>query len=86
MAGSKQQAAGPVEAAGPVGEVTAVRYVGPGYLLGVPARDLTADEWGALTDVQRSAAGWSGIYEFVAAEQVLGVPNVAEENGEESVE
>lgn len=75
MAGSKLQAAGPVESAGPVGEVAAVRYVGPGYLLGVPARDLTVDEWGALTDVQRSAVGWSGIYVIVA-----------EENGEESAE
>lgn len=74
MAKSTQQAAaGPVEAAGPVGEVTAVRYVGPGYLLGVPARDLSVGEWDALTDVQRSAVGWSGIYVIVA-----------EENGEES--
>lgn len=77
MAGSKQQAAGPV------GEVTAVRYVGPGYLLGVPARDLSVGEWDALTDVQRSAVGWSGIYEVVA-EPVLGDFVVAEESGEES--
>lgn len=83
MAGSEQQA-GPVESAGPVGEVTVVRYVGPGYLLGVPARDLSVGEWDALTDVQRSAVGWSGIYEVVATELVLGVPNVAEESGEES--
>ena len=78
MAGSKQQAAGPV------GEVTAVRYVGPGYLLGVPARDLSVGEWDALSDVQRSAVGWSGIYEVVAAEADLGAPVVAEESGEES--
>jgi hypothetical protein len=79
-----------------VGEVTAVRYVGPGYLLGVPARDLSVGEWDALTDVQRSAVRWSGIYEVVVAELGLGDPNVAElglgdpnvaeESGEESAE
>lgn len=84
MAKSTQQAAAPVETAGPVGQVTAVRYVGPGYLLGVPARDLSVGEWDALSDVQRSAVGWSGIYEVVAAEAVLGAPVVAEESGEES--
>jgi len=86
MAGSKQQATVPVEPAGPVGEVTAVRYVGPGYLLGVPARDLTVGDWDALTNVQRSAVRWSGIYEVVVAELRLGDPVVAEESGEESAE
>ncbi len=85
MAKSTQQAAaGPVEAAGPVGQVMVARYVGPGYLLGVPARNLSVGDWDALTDVQRSAVGWSGIYEVVAAELGLGDPVVAEESGEES--
>jgi len=44
--------------------VTVVRFRGGGFLLGVPARDLTAAEWAALTDEQRSAAGWSGLYEL----------------------
>lgn len=44
--------------------VTVVRFRGGGFLLGVPARDLTAAEWAALTDEQRSAAGWSGLYDF----------------------
>jgi hypothetical protein len=43
--------------------VTAVRYVGYGsFLLGVPARDLTAREWAALTDTQRQSAVGSGLY------------------------
>ena len=34
-----------------------MRYVGDGaFVNGVPARDLSADEWGALTDEQREAA------------------------------
>lgn len=83
MAKSMQQA-GPIETAGPVGQVMVARYVGPGYLLGVPARNLSVGDWDVLTDVQRSAVGWSGIYEVMAAEPVLGDPVVAEESGEES--
>ena len=34
-----------------------MRYVGEGeFVIGVPARDLSADEWSALTDDQREAA------------------------------
>lgn len=43
--------------------VTVVRYVGDGsFLLSVPARDLTAEEWAALTDEQRSAVLYAGLY------------------------
>ena len=34
-----------------------MRYIGNGqFVIGVPARDLGADEWSGLTDEQREAA------------------------------
>lgn len=39
------------------------RGEGGAYVLGVPARDLTADEWDALTDDERDRAERSGYYE-----------------------
>lgn len=43
--------------------VTTVRYVGDGsFLLSVPARDLDAAEWAALTAEQRSAVLDAGLY------------------------
>ena len=42
---------------------TAVRYVGDGsFLLGVPARDLTAEEWAALSAEQQAAVLYAGVY------------------------
>lgn len=44
-------------------EIAAVRYMAPGtFVLGVPARDLSAEEWIALTDEQRAAAIGAGAY------------------------
>lgn len=40
------------------------KYVGNGdYLFGVPARDLTKDEFDALNDEQKDAVKKSGVYE-----------------------
>lgn len=39
------------------------RYVGGGaWLHGIPARDLTAEEWEALSQEQRDAATARGLY------------------------
>ncbi len=46
-------------------DIVQVRYVGPGFVLGVPARDLSADEWVALTDGQRDAALHSKVSEIM---------------------
>ena len=46
-------------------DIVQVRYVGPGFVLGVPARDLSADEWVALTDSQRDAALHSKVFEIM---------------------
>jgi len=46
-------------------DIVQVRYVGPGFVLGVPARDLSADEWVALTDGQRDAALHSKVFEIM---------------------
>lgn len=37
-------------------EIAGAQYVGPGFVFGVPARDLSAEEWIGLTDEQRTAA------------------------------
>lgn len=37
-------------------EIAGARYVGPGFVFGVPARDLSAEEWIGLSDEQRAAA------------------------------
>lgn len=43
--------------------VTAVRYVGDGsFLLGVPARDLTAEEWAALGPAGQATLLYAGLY------------------------
>jgi hypothetical protein len=41
------------------------RYTGDGttFLEGVPARDLTAQDWALLDDVQRAAVAASDLYE-----------------------
>lgn len=44
-------------------EPTGVRYIGAGdYLPGVPARDLTADEWAALGADTQALALSLGLY------------------------
>lgn len=47
---------------------TAHRYIGEGgaHFIGIPARDLTADEFDALDEQQRAAVTGGGIYEPVA--------------------
>ena len=74
--GSVEGAEGSVEGVEPVAtprarlgarrkDIVQVRYVGPGFLLGVPARDLSVDEWVALTDSQRDAALHSKVFEIM---------------------
>lgn len=40
-----------------------------GFIQGVPARDLTQDEWDALEDWQRQAALKSGLYMIVTKKE-----------------
>jgi hypothetical protein len=44
--------------------ITIIRYTGDGtnYLEGVPIRDLTLDEWLALSDATRALALATGLY------------------------
>lgn len=46
-----------------------VRYVGDGsaWVNGVPARDLTHEEWTALTDEQRKTCLSTNLYEVTGA-------------------
>jgi hypothetical protein len=37
-------------------------FSGGGFFPGIPARDLTPEEWAALTDKQRAALTASGLY------------------------
>ena len=47
---------------------SAMRYIGDGaFCIGVPARDLTADEWAALTPDQREQA--ASLYEPVVTNE-----------------
>ena len=40
-----------------------VRYIGQGqFLMGTPARDMSAEEWQALTAERRAIAESSGLY------------------------
>lgn len=41
-----------------------VKYIGSGYLIGIPARDLTDIEWGRLSDEQKKIALASGLYKL----------------------
>ncbi len=38
------------------------QYVGPGFLPGIPARDLTSEDWDHMDEAQRSAVRMSGLY------------------------
>jgi hypothetical protein len=52
---------------------TVYRYVGPGYLMGVPARDLTASDLLEVREregVTRAVIEASGIYEPISAAEV----------------
>jgi len=48
------------------------------FINGIPARDLTTDEWAALSEAQRTHAAASGLYDVPAAtpqpEQELPAP------------
>lgn len=50
-----------------------MQYIGDGsaWVDGIPARDLTNDEWAALTDDQRLHAVASGLYESEAVEAAI---------------
>ena len=46
-----------------------VKYIKPdAFLVGVPARDLTPEDWDVMSDEQRAACIDSGAYELVTAE------------------
>jgi len=41
------------------------KYIGNGsHLLGIPARDLSEDDWKSLSDAQKKAVKESGLYEL----------------------
>jgi hypothetical protein len=39
-----------------------VKFLGGGYFIGIPARDLTEDEWNAIPKDEQKAILKSGIY------------------------
>ena len=43
--------------------MSAMEYIGPGYISGIPARDLTAAEFKALTAAQQEIVKTCGLYE-----------------------
>lgn len=47
-------------------------FNGGGHFSGIPARNLTPDEWAALTDDQRAALTASGLYTEAAATESAG--------------
>lgn len=61
----------PAQAAPPEPEPIFVRYIGDGahYLAGIPARDMTRAEWGALGELEQKRAldVKPALYEFVEA-------------------
>ena len=59
---------------GPIEPHTVYRYVGPGYLMAVPARNLTAADLLEVREregVTRAVIEASGIYEPISAAEVL---------------
>lgn len=42
-----------------------VKYVGEGFLSGIPARDLSEEEWAALSKEEQKLAISSGLYEVI---------------------
>jgi hypothetical protein len=51
--------------------ITAYTYIGKGeHHYGIPARDLTAEEFGALSVDQRAAVTEGGLYQAVGEAQV----------------
>ena len=58
-----------------------VRYVGKGhYFQGVPARDLTDEEWDALPKRRQERLLASGLYEKVRTRRVIPVEEVDDGN------
>lgn len=41
------------------------------YIIGIPARDLSAEDWAELTDEQRTMAVASDLYESAAVEAAI---------------
>jgi len=44
--------------------MTKYKFLGGGFIQGIPARDLTEDEFNALTDGQKEQVRKSGLYEL----------------------
>ena len=59
--------------------MNAVKFKGGGHFLGIPARDLSEEEWTALGKPTRQALLASGLYEECAAAAVEAAPVVVEE-------
>lgn len=51
------------------GSVTEVEQRPRQFVLGVPARDLTQEEWAGLTEAEQQAATASGLYKPVGPER-----------------
>ena len=50
-----------------------VKYEGGGYFAGVPARDMTLDEWAKCPKELRKAALKQGLYKIVTCEEEAAV-------------
>lgn len=59
--------------------MNAVKFKGGGHFLGIPARDLSEEEWAALDAPTRRALLASGLYEECAAAAVEAAPMAVEE-------
>lgn len=57
-------------------------YKGGGFLTGIPARDLSAAEWEALTDGQQQAAIDSNLYEILPDKKQKPAKKGSESGGE----
>jgi hypothetical protein len=58
------------------------RYTGEGYVFGVPARDLNADEWSNLSEENRKIALSSGTHQMVQ-ESPKSTKKEVNDNGEQ---
>jgi hypothetical protein len=65
-----------------------IKYVGNGkHLIGIPARDLTYEEWNALNDEKRQLLINLGIMEYAETdtEDLSGIEIIEVENTEEEI-
>lgn len=54
------------------------KYVGKEFLHGIPARDLSVEDWNSLNNTQRQAVQNSSLYEAVTAKK-----RTAQKDGDE---